>query len=389
MRFKRVFLIILDSLGVGEAPDANNYNDNGANTLKHIMDNYDLFIPNLKKLGFLNTINMDDNPNVEAYYTIARPNNVGKDSISGHYEMIGLDSKVPFKTFADKAFPMELIDTIEKSIGKRLIGNKVSDGESVLQELGDRHLAYGSLLIYTSGDSTLEISAHEEVIPISKLYSYCEKIRKITEKEEWRVARVIARPFSGKNGKFRFTNDYKYYTIKPKKRSILNNLNDNEYSVISIGKMNDIVDGEGITKMIKASSTNIETINKLTDIMTKNFTGLCITNLSEFDTVYGHQRDIEGYAKAIEELDVEIPMILNKLNNDDLLIITADHGNDPTFEGTYHTRENLPVIIFGRNFKSPKKIPILNSLADIGATIADNFEVPGTDMGESFLEQLK
>lgn len=389
MNFKRIFVLILDSLGVGEAPDANNYNDSGANTLKHIMENYDLFIPNLKKLGFLNTINMDDNPNVEAYYTIARPTNNGKDSISGHYEIIGLENKIPFKTFSEKAFPIQLIDTIEKTIGKRLIGNKVTSGENILLELGERHLNYGSLILYTSGDSTLEIAAHEDIVPISKLYSYCEKIRKITEKEEWRVARVVARPFSGKNGKFKFTNDRKDYTLKPQKKSILNNLKDNDLSVISIGKLNDIVDGEGITKIIKSSSTNIDTINKMTDIMAKNFTGICITNLSEFDTMYGHKRNVEGYAAAIEELDVEIPLILNKLNNDDLLIITADHGNDPTFEGNYHTRENVPVIIFGRNFKDPKKLPILNSLADIGATIADNFNVPKTDMGTSFLEQLK
>lgn len=389
MNFKRIFVLILDSLGVGEAPDANNYNDNGANTLKHIMENYDLFIPNLKKLGFLNTINMDDNPNVEAYYTIARPTNNGKDSISGHYEIIGLDNKVPFKVFSEKAFPIQLIDEIEKTIGKRLIGNKVTNGDNILSELGERHLNYGSLILYTSGDSTLEIAAHEDVVPISKLYSYCEKIRKITEKEDWRVARVIARPFTGKPGKFKFTNDRKDYTLKPTKKSILNSLKDNNLSVISIGKLNDIVDGEGITKIIKSSSTNIDTINKMTDIMTKNFEGVCITNLSEFDTMYGHKRDIEGYARAIEELDVEIPLILNKLNNDDLLIITADHGNDPTFDGNYHTRENVPVIIFGRNFKKPEKLPILNSLADIGATIADNFNVPGTNMGTSFLEQLK
>lgn len=389
MTFKRIFVLILDSLGVGEAPDANEYNDNGANTLKHIMDNYDLFIPNLKKLGFLNTINMDDNPNVDAYYTIARPTNHGKDSISGHYEIIGLDNKMPFKTFSEKAFPIELIDAIEKNIGKRLIGNKVTSGENILAELGDRHLNYGSLILYTSGDSTLEIAAHEDIVPVSKLYSYCEKIRKITEKEEWRVARVIARPFVGKNGKYKFTNDRKDYTLKPQKKSVLNNLKDNDYSVISIGKLNDIVDGEGITKIIKSSTTNIDTINKMTDIMAKNFNGVCITNLSEFDTMYGHKRDVVGYAKSIEELDVEIPMILNKLNNDDLLIITADHGNDPTFPGNYHTRENLPIIVFGRNFKEPKKMPILNSLADIGATIAENFNVPNTDMGTSFLSQLK
>lgn len=389
MNFKRIFVLILDSLGVGEAADANNYNDSGANTLKHIMDNYDLFIPNLKKLGFTNTINMDDNPNVEAYYTIARPTNIGKDSISGHYELIGLENKIPFKTFSEKAFPIQLIDTIEKSIGKRLIGNKVTNSDNILEELGERHLNYGSLILYTSGDSTLEIAAHEDVVPISKLYSYCEKIRKITEKEEWRVARVIARPFTGKPGKFKFTNDRKDYTLKPQKKSVLNYLKDNNISVISIGKLNDIVDGEGITKIIKSSPTNIDTINKMTDIMAKNFTGVCITNLSEFDTMYGHKRNIEGYATAIEELDVEIPLILNKLNNDDLLIITADHGNDPTFEGTYHTRENVPVIIFGRNFKQPKKLPILNTMADIGATIADNFGVSNTEMGTSFLEQLK
>lgn len=389
MNFKRIFVLILDSLGVGEAADANNYNDSGANTLKHIMDNYDLFIPNLKKLGFTNTINMDDNPNVEAYYTIARPTNIGKDSISGHYELIGLENKIPFKTFSEKAFPIQLIDTIEKSIGKRLIGNKVTNSDNILEELGERHLNYGSLILYTSGDSTLEIATHEDVVPISKLYSYCEKIRKITEKEEWRVARVIARPFTGKPGKFKFTNDRKDYTLKPQKKSVLNYLKDNNISVISIGKLNDIVDGEGITKIIKSSPTNIDTINKMTDIMAKNFTGVCITNLSEFDTMYGHKRNIEGYATAIEELDVEIPLILNKLNNDDLLIITADHGNDPTFEGTYHTRENVPVIIFGRNFKQPKKLPILNTMADIGATIADNFGVSNTEMGTSFLEQLK
>jgi len=389
MNFKRIFVLILDSLGVGEASDANEYNDSGANTLKHIMENYDLFIPNLKKLGFLNTINMDDNPNVEAYYTIARPTNQGKDSISGHYEIIGLDNKIPFKTFSERAFPIQLIDTIEKSIGKRLIGNKVTSGDDILNDLGERHLNYGSLILYTSGDSTLEIAAHEDVVPISKLYSYCEKIRKITEKEEWRVARVVARPFTGKIGKFKFTNDRKDYTLKPKKKSVLNNLQDNDFSVISIGKLNDIVDGEGITKVIKASPTDINTINKMTDIMTKNFTGLCITNLGEFDTIYGHSRDVVGYANAIEELDVEIPLILNKLNNDDLLIITADHGNDPTFEGNYHTRENVPVIVFGRNFKTPQKLPILESLADIGATIAQNFGVPKTDMGTSFLDKLK
>ncbi len=390
MRFKRIFVLILDSLGVGEAMDANDYGDSGANTLKHIMEGYDLFIPNLQKLGFLDTINMIDNKNVDSYYTIARPINSGKDSLSGHYEIVGIEHKLPFKTFTEKGFPRELIDKIEQVTGKRVIGNKMMNGEDIINELGERHLNYGSLILYTSSDSTLQIATHEDVIPIPKLYTYCEKIRKITLQDDWRIARVIARPFTGKPGKFKFTNDRRDFAVKPPKRSVLNELKDNHLSVISIGKISDIFDGEGITKTIKASKNNIDTINKITDIMSKNFTGLCIANLNDFDALYGHNRDLEGYGKAIEELDVEIPMILNKLNNDDLLIITADHGNDPTFtQNSAHTRENVPVIIFGRDFKTPGMLPPLNTLADIGATIADNFDVKLPEIGTSFLDKLK
>lgn len=389
MKFKRIFVLILDSLGVGEAIDANNYGDNGANTLKHIMENYDLFIPNLEKLGFLNTLTMDDKENVDAYYTIARPTNTGKDSLTGHYEIVGIENKVPFKTFAEKAFPIELIDKIEEITKKRVIGNKVINGEQIINELGERHMNYGSLILYTSNDSTLQIAAHEDIVSVSKLHTYCEKIRKITLNDEWKVARVIARPFNGKPGKFKFTNDRKDFAVKPPKRSILNELKDKEYSVIAIGKISDVFDGEGITKTIKGAKNNIDTINKLTDIMSKNFTGVCLTNLNDFDALYGHNRDLEGYGKAIEELDVEIPMILNKLNNDDLLIITADHGNDPSFSGNAHTRENVPVILFGRNFKNPERLEPLQTMADIGATIAENFELEKPDIGTSFLDKLK
>ena len=389
MKFKRIFVLILDSLGVGEALDANDYGDNGANTLKHILDNYDLFIPNLEKLGFLNTINMDDKEDVEAYYTIARPTNSGKASLTGHYEIVGIENKVPFKTFTERAFPIELIDKIEEITGKRIIGNKVINGEEIINELGERHLNYGSLILYTSSDSTLQVAAHEDIVPVAKLHTYCEKIRKLTLNEEWKVARVIARPFTGKPGRFKFTNDRMDFAVKPPKRSVLNELKDHQYGVISIGKIADVFDGEGITKTIKGAKTNIDTINKLTDIMSKNFTGVCLTNLNDFDALYGHNRDIEGYGKAIEELDVEIPMILNKLNNDDLLIITADHGNDPTFPGNAHTRENVPVILFGRNFKTPSKLEPLQTMADIGATIAENFGVPAPEIGTSFLDKLK
>ena len=388
MKFKRVFLLILDSLGVGEAIDASNYKDNGANTLKHIMDNYDLYIPNLKKLGIIDTINMNNNENVDAYYTIARPINQGKDSLTGHYEIMGVRNSAPFKTFTERGFPRDLLEKIEEVTGKRVIGNKVANGEDIINELGERHLSYKSLIIYTSTDSTLQVAAHEDVIPIAKLYSYCEKIRNITLNDDYRIARVIARPFTGKPGKFKFTEDRSDYAIKPPQKSVMDNIKEKGLSVISIGKVNDIFDSQGITKNIKSAFSNIDTLNKMTDIMEKKFQGLCVTNLSDFDALYGHKRDVEGYAKAIEEFDVEVPMILNKLENDDLLIITADHGCDPTFKGNAHTRENVPVIIFSRMFKTPKKLDILNTMSDIGATIADNFEVNKPLYGKSFLDKL-
>lgn len=389
MKFKRIFLVVLDSLGVGETIDADRYGDKGANTLGHIQEQYDLFIPNLKKLGFLNTLNMDENNEVDAYYTIARPTNVGKDTLAGHYEMMGIESKIPFKTFNEKGFPRELIEMIEQVTGRRVIGNKYSETDEIIQELGERQLNYGSLIVYTSSDSNLQVAAHEDVIPVALLYQYCERIRQITKREEWQVGRIIARPFTGKPGKFKkINNERRDYAIKPPHKSVLDSLKEQNLSVISIGKISDVFDGEGITKIIKAP-TNIDGINKLTDIMDKNFTGLCFANLNEFDSNYGHKRDIEGYARAIEELDVEIPIMLNKLSTEDLLIITADHGNDPTFPGNDHTRENVPVILFSRNFKEPSRLEVLNSLADIGATIADNFDVSAPLIGKSFLEKLK
>lgn len=388
MKFKRIFLVVLDSLGVGEASDSDHYGDIGANTLGHIKEQYDLFVPNLKKLGFLNTIQMDENNNVDAYYTIAKPTNAGKDTLSGHYEMMGIESRIPFKTFNEKGFPIELIEQIEQVTGRRVIGNKCCETDQIIQELGERQVNYGSLIVYTTSDSSLQVASHEDVVPVAQLYQYCERIRQITKREEWRVGRIIARPFTGKVGKFkRIENERKDYAVKPPHRSVLDSLKEKDYSVIALGKINDIFDGEGITKIIKAP-TNIEAINKLTDIMDKNFTGLCFANLSEFDT-YGHKRDLEGYAKAIEELDVEIPMMLNKLDIEDLLIIIADHGNDPTFQGTDHTRENVPVILFSRNFKEPKRLEVLNSFGDIGATIAENFGVSRPLVGTSFLDKLK
>lgn len=388
MKFKRIFLLVLDSLGVGEAQDAIHYQDQGANTLGHIRDNYDLFIPNLQKLGFLNTLNMDENNNVDAYYTIARPTNPGKDTLTGHYELMGVKNLIPFKTFTENGFPRELIDKIELITHRRVIGNRNSIDKDIIKELGERHLEFGSLILYTSNGSNLCITAHEDIISPAKLFEYAEKIREITLAEELKVGRVIAQVFTGKPGSFKLTSERKELAVKPPTKSVLNLLEENKYDVISIGKVTEIFDGEGITKKIKAKN-NQEALSKLTDIMDKDFNGLCIANLNDFDYEYGHKRDLEGYAKAIEEFDVEIPMVINKLDMEDLLIITADHGCDPSFEGTNHTRENVPVIVFGRNLKEPKRLDILDSMADIGATICENFETNKPLIGTSFLDELK
>lgn len=387
MKFKRIFLVVLDALGVGEATDAISYNDEGVNTLGNLLKEKNLFLPNLKKLGLLSTLSMN-NEETEAYYTIARPRNKGKDSLSGHYEMMAIENNISYKNFGENGFPRDLLETIVRETRKGIIGNLVGNHESVLEKLGDRHLETGSLIIYTTGDSNLEVAAHESIIPINELYEYADKIRQITKREEWKVGRVIARPFTGESGKYIFTNNTKYFTLTPPNKSVLDILKENNYQVISIGKINDIYNGHGITKIMK-STCNSEGINKLTEVMEKNFDGLCFVNLSDFDTLYGHKRDIDGFAKELEALDVEIPILLNKLNIDDLLIITADHGCDPTMPGTSHTRENVPVIVYSRLFKEPKQIEILESLADIGATIIDNFKLEKPWMGTSFLDKLK
>lgn len=388
MKFKRVFLVILDSLGVGEAMDASNYGDIGANTLGHINEKYDLFVPNLQKLGFMNTLTMADKEEVEAYYTIARPTNPGKDTLTGHYELLGVRNLVPFKSFIENGFPRELLDQIEQLTKRRVIGNKNAQGLDIINELGERHMQYGFLILYTSNGSNLYIAAHEDVIPVAKLYEYAEKIRQITTTEELKIGRVIARVFAGKPGNFKFTNERCDLAVKPPTKSVFNLLEENNYATISIGKIAAIFDEDGISKKLKARN-NTEALNKLSDTMDKNFTGLCVCNLNDFDQEYAHRRDLEGYAKAIEEFDVQVPMIINKLDTEDLLILTADHGCDPTFPGNGHTRENVPVVIFGRNLREPKRLDILESMGDIGATIAENFGATQLLVGKSFLDKLK
>lgn len=387
MKFKRIFLLVLDSLGVGEAHDALKFKDTGANTLGHILEKNDVYLPNLKKIGFLNTLNMSENKDVEAFYTIAKPINAGKDSLNGHYEIVGIKNDFPFKTF-NQGFTYDILSNIEKITGRTIIGNSCCQDDSIIQELGERQVNYGSLIVYTSADSDLQIAAHENCIPISTLYEYCEKIRAMATIQKLNIARIIARPFNGTPGNYKLiATGRKDYAVKPPKQTILNSLKDNNYSVIGIGKTNDIFDGEGINKAIKAAN-NSEVINKLLEIIDKNFTGLCFANLSDFDS-FGHRRDVNGYSEAIEELDVDIPIILNKLDIDDLLIITADHGNDPTYPGNDHTRENVPVIIYSRNFKEPKRLKPFETFADIAATIAENFDLKEPEIGKSILEELK
>lgn len=386
MKFKRIFLLVLDSLGVGEAMDADNYNDKGCNTLGHIIDNSSLFIPNLKKMGLLNTLLMN-NSESDAFYTIARPKNKGKSSLSGHYELMCLEDSGTIKNDGD-IFSRTILEKIASTIQKPLIGNIVGSSQSIIERLAKRHEDTKSLIIYTTGDANLCVAANENVIPVNELHEYCEKIRNILDNEDEKPIAVIAKPFREEEGKYIFTKDEKRFTETPLTNSVLNNLKENNYQTISIGKVSDLFNNSGINKSIKSTS-NSESINKLLDIMNKNFEGLCFVNLPDFDSLYGHNRDVLGYAKALEELDVEVPIIINNLNIDDLLIITADHGNDPTMPGFSHTRENVPVILYSRSFLGSGQIDILDTFADIGATISDNFNVDKPWMGTSFLSKLK
>ena len=387
MKYKRIFLIILDSLGVGEALDADDYNDKGANTLGHLANDTDLFIPNLKKMGLLNTLVMNNNE-ADAYYTIARPKNKGKDCLSAHYELMGIAPTRGYDVFNYGPFPRPLLEKIASVLQKPIIGNIVSDAKSAIQKLYKRQMETKSLIIYTTGDSNLEVAAEETIIPLNDLYEFCDKIRSITDQDGWRVANVTARPYIVRNNKVIFNDDQRRFTLSPSNKSVLESLKDNNLQTISIGKVSDLFNGVGVGKTIKSSS-NLEGVNKLLDIMDKNFEGLCITNLSDFDTFYGHARDIEGYKLSLEEFDVQVPLILNKLNIDDLLIITADHGSDPKMDKYSHTRENVPVIIYSRNMLNSGQLNILDTLGDIGATIADNFNVEKPWLGTSFLDKLK
>ena len=388
MKFKRIFLIVLDSLGVGEADDAYKFDDLGSNTLKHIVENTNYDYPNLKKLGLLNLIG--ENNLTKGVYALSHPLSNGKDTLTGHLEMMGVRTTIPFKTFIkDGCFPEELIKELENRTGRGVIGNCVASGTEIIKELGDIHVKTGKIIVYTSADSVLQIAAHEDVVPLDELYKICEIAREITLKDEWKVGRIIARPFIGTNkDNYERVHGHRHdYALNPVHETVLDKLKQNGLEVKSIGKISDIFNECGITSINKTNS-NLDGINKILETMDMDFKGLCFANLNDFDSKYGHRRDVLGYAKAILEFDNYLPKIIDKLKDDDLLIITADHGNDPTYKGTDHTRENVFVLNYHKNIKS-KRLNDFNTFGCIGKTILDNFNI-NMDIDEaiSYLDEL-
>ncbi|PLR99814.1 phosphopentomutase [Bacillus sp. T33-2] len=389
--YNRVFLIVMDSVGIGEAPDAEKFGDKGSDTLGHIAERMDgLNMPNMGKLGLSNIRQIQGIAPSEkplSFYTKIQEASNGKDTMTGHWEIMGLNIETPFRVFPD-GFPDELISQLETRTGRKVIGNKPASGTEILDELGEEHMKTGSLIVYTSADSVLQIAAHEEIIPIDEQYRICEIARELTLDEKYMVGRVIARPFIGQPGNFQRTANRHDYALKPFGRTVMNELKDSGIDVIAIGKISDIYDGEGVTQTLRTVS-NMDGMDKLVQTLDQDFTGLSFLNLVDFDALYGHRRDPYGYGKALEEYDARLPEVFDKLREDDLLIITADHGNDPVHPGTDHTREFVPLLVFSKKFSQGRELPLRQTFADIGATIADNFGVKLPDHGQSFLSELK
>lgn len=393
-KYKRIFTIVIDSLGAGAMPDAAEYGDTGTDTLGHISESVDSFvIPNLQKLGMANLHPLKQVEAVAkplAHYGKLREASTGKDTMTGHWEMMGLHITKPFKTFTDTGFPPELIAELEKRTGHKVIGNKAASGTAILDELAEEEIATGHMIVYTSADSVLQICGNEETFGLEELYRCCEIAREITMKDEWKVGRIIARPYVGKKkGEFKRTSNRHDYALKPYGRTALNVLKDTGYDVISVGKIADIFDGEGITESNKSKSS-VHGMEQTIEIAQRDFTGLCFVNLVDFDALWGHRRNPKGYAQELEKFDVKLGELLPLLREDDLLIITADHGNDPTHTGTDHTREKVPFIAYSPSMKENGQLPESDTFAIIGATIADNFgvDMPEGTIGYSVLDKL-
>ncbi|CAM5221633.1 Phosphopentomutase OS=Ureibacillus acetophenoni OX=614649 GN=deoB PE=3 SV=1 [Ureibacillus acetophenoni] len=389
--FKKIHLIVMDSVGIGEAPDAANFGDEGSDTLGHIAEKMNgLNMPNLEAFGLSNIreikgIKKVDQP--KAYFGKMQEASVGKDTMTGHWEIMGLNIDKPFKVYPE-GFPKELIDQLEARTGRKVIGNIPASGTTIIEELGQEHMETGAIIVYTSADPVLQIAAHEEIVPLEELYKICEIAREITLQPEFLVGRVIARPFVGTPGNFSRTSNRHDYALKPFGRTTMNELKDSGFDVIAIGKISDIYNNEGVTEAIRTKN-NTDGMDQIVEVAKRDFHGISFLNLVDFDANYGHRRDPIGYGEALEEFDRRLPELLMELDEDDLLIITADHGNDPTFPGTDHTREYVPLLVISPRFAEGKELPLRDTFADIAATIAENFSVNEPPFGKSFLSELK
>lgn len=393
--YKRIFVIVLDSLGIGAMPDAARFADEGADTFGHILEKTKtLNIPNLRRLGFLNLKCGGDMKGVESpegRFMRMREASNGKDTMTGHWEMMGIKTEKPFRTFTEHGFPAELIKELEKQCGKKVIGNKSASGTEIIEELGEEEIRTGSMIVYTSADSVMQICGNEETFDLEELYRCCETARRITMKDEWRVGRVIARPYIGmKKGEFKRTSNRRDYALKPPAPTVLNALKDAGNDVIGVGKIHDIFCGEGITKTYHSESS-IHGMEQTIDVCKEEFTGLCFVNLVDFDALWGHRRNVEGYGKEIEKFDEKLGVLLECLSQDDLLILTADHGNDPTYKGTDHTREYVPFLAYSKRMQAGGPLPEAETFAVIGATVAENFgvDMPKGTIGYSVLSRLQ
>jgi len=390
-KFNRIHIIVMDSVGFGEAPDATKYGDVGADTIGHIAKECGgLHMPNMGKLGVSNIrelqgIEVAQHP--LGYYTKMQELSNGKDTMAGHWEMMGLYTEKAFRVFPH-GFPDDLIERIEEKTGRKVIANRAASGTEIMKELGEEHVKTGALIVYTSADSVLQIAAHEQVIPLKELYEICEFCREITREEPYKLGRIIARPFVGEPGKFTRTANRRDYALKPFGRTVMNELKEEHYDVIALGKISDIYAGEGVTKAIHTVS-NMDGMDKLIAQFDEKFIGISFLNLVDFDALFGHRRDPKGYGKALEEYDARLPALFQKMTSEDLLIITADHGNDPTYHGTDHTREYVPLLVYSPRFSGGGALPIRKTFADIGATVAENFGVKMPEYGISFLQHLK
>ena len=393
-KYNRIFVIVLESLGIGAMPDPDKFGDVGVDTFGHILNKMGtLAIPNMAKLGMLNLHTGGDMKAVAEpmgrYARLSEASN-GKDTMTGHWEMMGIKTEKPFKTFTDHGFPPELIAELEKKCGKKVIGNKSASGTEIIEELGEEEIKNGSMIVYTSADSVLQICGNEETFDLQNLYRCCEIAREITLKDEWRVGRVIARPYVGKKkGEFKRTSNRHDYALKPTGPTVLNALKDHGLDVIGVGKINDIFCGEGITETYHSTSS-VNGMEQTIEICQKDFEGLCFVNLVDFDALWGHRRNVEGYAREIEKFDQKLGELLEVLREDDLLILTADHGNDPTYTGTDHTREYVPFIAYAKGMENGGALEAENTFAIIGASVAENFGVkmPEGTIGHSILQKI-